>query len=99
MAERLLNADLHGLYMAAELVELFWKEPSTRLHAEIRRATERYGLDPLARRRLDWRIREPVAEPEEPTKPAATGTAGQARRPRDGADPRSILRLMQGKKT
>lgn len=63
MARRYLDADVHGLLMAAELVDQFWYKPTASLAAELRRQLEQFGLSVMSRRRLDWRIRdEPPAE-------------------------------------
>lgn len=50
------QSDIEGLYRLAALVELFWLKPSAMLNAEIRQYEAQFGLNPLARRRLEWVI-------------------------------------------
>jgi len=66
MASEYLDADVHGLYLLARLVDNFWAYPSTALAAEIRHRRMAYGLTPIDRRRLEWSIKnyeEPVSGP------------------------------------
>ena len=63
MAAEYLAADVHGLYLLAQLVDAFWRSPSTSLAAEIRLQRMAYGLTPVDRRRLEWTMRHD-AEPE-----------------------------------
>jgi hypothetical protein len=49
-------SDIEGLYRLLALVELFWRRPSATLNGEIRLYEAQFGLNPLARRRLDWQI-------------------------------------------
>jgi hypothetical protein len=60
MATVWLEADVPGLVRLAELVELGHREGATPLAAmsEIRALEDRYGLSPLARRRLQWEIEQ-----------------------------------------
>lgn len=99
MAERYLTADIDGLFVLATLHDAYWRaldrgEAPARLAAELRRQGERYGLDVFARRRLDWRIREPE-QPEQPERKAA---AGGDRQVRERPDPRAALRLVESGK-
>jgi len=86
MAPEFDTSDLHGLLMLALLVDDFWlaESPSSRskLAAEIRQQSQRFGLSPLDRRRLQWEI-ERVSDAQE---------KGARRRGRRSADPRSVLR-------
>jgi hypothetical protein len=50
------QSDIEGLYRLAALVELFWRKPSGALNADIARYENQFGLNPLARRRLEWQI-------------------------------------------
>jgi hypothetical protein len=50
------QSDIEGLYRLAVLVEQFWRKPSATLNAEIRLYEQQFGLNPLARRRLEWTI-------------------------------------------
>jgi hypothetical protein len=62
MAAVWLEADVLGLVRLAELIDLGNREGSTPLTAmsEIRALEDRYGLSPLARRRLQWEIDQMV---------------------------------------
>lgn len=96
MAERLLESDVERFYMVAELVEQFWRSPSKELLAEIRRQEERFGGDPMARRRLDWNIR---AEPKESVEDQPKKAAAGGREPKARPDARlSFLRSIEGGK-
>lgn len=56
MAAEWLKADVHGLYVLAELIDQFWTKPTTFLAAEIRQQRQCFGLTPLDRRRLEWQV-------------------------------------------
>ena len=88
------DSDRHGLVMLAVLVDSFWTCPVVaerlKLMAEIRQQSQRFGLSPMDRRRLQWRS-------------ADRGRTGQGRSsslpPRSpdkssGADPRGVLRAV-----
>lgn len=49
-------SDIEGLYRLLALVEMFWRKPSATLNSEIRLYEQQFGLNPLARRRLEWTI-------------------------------------------
>lgn len=55
MAPEFHKTDIHGLYDLLQLKEAFWSG-KTYLHAEIRLYEQQFGLNPLARRRLEWQI-------------------------------------------
>lgn len=90
MAGEYLQADHHGLYRLAELVNLFWCEPSAGLAAEIRLQQQSFGLTPLDRRRLEWTVEQAEGakdrgkKREQPERPAATGE-----------DPRKMLTMVK----
>ncbi len=84
MAARYLPADLPGLYVLVELVDQFWLKPSADLAKEIRQQRQPYGLTPLDRNRLDWKIEAP--------KPAET-TAAPEVKARADFDPRKVLEM------
>ena len=87
MAAEYLQADLHGLYILAELVDRFWVDPSPALATEIRLQRQCFGLTPIDRRRLQWEVERVEA---------ATRRQGHGRaEPRGdtGEDPRRVLRL------
>jgi hypothetical protein len=54
MAAEYLDADVHGLYRLAVLVDRFWTHPSVSVAQTIAHQEQRYGLSPLDRRRLEW---------------------------------------------
>lgn len=56
MAAEYLEADIHGLYILAELVDQYWIAPSKDLAAEIRLQRQCFGLTPIDRRRLQWEV-------------------------------------------
>jgi len=92
MAPEFEASDVHGLFMLALLVDDFWSAdaPSSRmsLAAEIRQQSQRFGLSPIDRRRLQWEV-ERVEDAQE------KGARRRGRVPapsRRSADPRSVLR-------
>jgi len=88
MAGEYVQADIHGLYRLATLIDDFWDTPSTALAAEIRLEQQAFGLTPLDRRRLEWSI----AQTEEAT------TKRQQRQVRAAqagdVDPREVLKVV-----
>jgi len=56
MAEQYLRADRQALFRLAMLIDMFWREPSKDLAAEIRLEQQAFGLTPLDRRRLEWSV-------------------------------------------
>lgn len=50
------ESDIEGLFRLAALVEAFWRKPGVTLNGEIRLYEQQFGLNPLARRRLEWTI-------------------------------------------
>lgn len=58
MANEFVNADFHGLYRLAILVDEFMHDPSSKNHAEVRIAQQAYGLTPYDRRRLEWTVEQ-----------------------------------------
>jgi hypothetical protein len=60
MAGEYLDADAHGLFRLAVLVDDYWLagSPSARkeLAGEIRLRGQAFGLTPLDRRRLEWTV-------------------------------------------
>jgi hypothetical protein len=87
MAAEYLQADLHGLYVLAELVERFWRaETSTAkvsLAAEIRQQRQGFGLTPIDRRRLQWEVQR--------VEHAVKGNPPAPSRERVLGDPRAVL--------
>ncbi len=86
MAAEYIEVDKHGLFMVAVLKQDFETASAkdrARYAAEIRRWEEKFGLDPVSRRRLEWAI--------EKGETAAVQT--QARRQRK-MDPRAVLKIL-----
>lgn len=85
MAPEFLKADVHGLYLLAELVDRFWENPTVTMAAEIRHHRMAFGLTPIDRRRLQWEVErvETAARKKPPT------------RPQVGDDPRERLRMVK----
>ena len=86
MAPEYTAADVHGLYILAELVDAFWSAPSTVSAAEIRLQRQCFGLTPIDRRRLQWEIKR--------VEPAGAAKPKIPERPERAADPRSVLRAV-----
>jgi len=85
MAAEYLDADAHGLYRLAVLVDAFWTEPTPKLAGEIRLQQQAFGLSPLDRRRLQWSIEQVETASSRRQQP-------QARRVEDDeTDPRRVL--------
>ncbi len=96
MAGEFDATDYHGLAMLAALVDAFWRaatNPSPladplKLLAEIRQQSQRYGLSPIDRRRLQWEI-------ERTEEARAHGERRRsAGRPASSGDPRATLRAV-----
>ncbi|NLD71647.1 MAG: hypothetical protein GX649_02900 [Chloroflexi bacterium] len=89
MAEEYLDADIHGLFILAELVDAYWYEPSKELAGEIRLQRQCFGLTPVDRRRLQWEVQrvEPDKRPRQGRLPEAPEPAPK----RQADDPRKIL--------
>lgn len=84
MAAEYLRADFHGLFRLTVIVDMFWYAPSIELNAHISSQEQKYGLNPLDRRRLDWIVER-----------AEGATQRKARRPSGGEDPREVLRAIK----
>lgn len=85
MVTEYLQADVHGLFVLAELIDRFWENPSTLLAAEIRQHRQCYGLTPLDRRRLEWQVeRVEAASRRQPPPPPVPA----------GDDPRAALAVV-----
>lgn len=78
MSREYLDADIHGLYRLAALVERFWTAPSETLDARICAQEQRFGLSPLDRRRLEWIVER--AETEKKRRPLPTKAADDPRK-------------------
>lgn len=62
MRNEWLDVDIEGLTILAVLIDMFWKEPTPTLAAEIRQQASLFGLNPTSRLRLAWST-ESVATP------------------------------------
>lgn len=95
MAPRWLKSDIEGLYLIAlarHQVAVYAADgkPVSSLLSEIRQQEARFGLDVMARRRLDWRIegpRNPDPQPAPETERAPPAP--------ESFDPRRVLRAVQ----
>jgi hypothetical protein len=86
MAPQFLQVDRHALLRLAHLVDLaHWCPGDVKLEETIARMEQRFGLTPLDRRRLDWKIDEP---------PRSVSSA-RSQREAERIDPRGVLRAVQ----
>ena len=87
------GADVEGIAMLCLVVEDFWRAETTTARreaaAEIRQQSQRFGLSPIDRRRLQWALPKdpPKAAAEKP--PAARGKRLVS--VPAGPDPRDVL--------
>ncbi len=72
MSREYLDADVHGLYRLAVLVDKFWLKPSATLAQTIAAQEQRFGLSPLDRRRLEWIVERAEAERRKPARQATS---------------------------
>jgi len=84
MVAEYLKADLHGLFVLADLVEAFWRVETTSakvgLAAEIRQQRQGFGLTPIDRRRLQWEVqRVEHAKASNPPAPSRQRVQGDPR--------------------
>lgn len=89
MAPRWLASDIEGLYLVAILRNEFFGKPTATVAAEIRQQEARFGLTPIDRRRLDWRIEGPRETPAAPAEEAPAAA------PVEDFDPRKVLRAVK----
>lgn len=82
MAAQWLESDIQPLLRLAILVDQFWTTPTKELAADIAKHEARFGLTPLDRMRLQWKLE---AAPEKPT----------AKYQADEIDPRAMLRAVK----
>jgi hypothetical protein len=96
MAPEYDDSDKHGLFALAVLVDDFWTAESSRerkeLAAEIRQQSQRFGLSPIDRRRLQWTI-EQVDEAQDKGQ-RRRERSEPAKKPTGGTDPRATLRAV-----
>lgn len=77
------DSDLDGLFVLAVLVDNFWRDPTADHAKELRLHRQCFGLEPIARRRLQWEI-DRGEEADARTKARRAPKAA----PAQGADPR-----------
>jgi hypothetical protein len=90
MAARYLKADHFRIEILIDMVDRYWRG-ETNLASQIRLEGDSFATSPLARRRLEWEIRD--KREEEPV--AAAGGGGVARvvvKQPKGPDPRNVLK-------
>ena len=88
MSEQFLEADIHALLRLAVLVDMFWLAPDKALAAEIRLEQQAFGLTPIDRRRLQWRVEEEAEEQQTRTRTRQAPPAD------DVEDPRALLKVV-----
>jgi hypothetical protein len=97
MAPEFDGSDVHGLFTLALLVDDFWTARSATARkeaaAEIRLQSQRFGLSPMDRRKLQWEI-ERSEEAQEKGARRRAQSAPAASTGKGGADPRSVLRAV-----
>jgi hypothetical protein len=85
MRSELAKVDLHRFFILADLIDSYWRSPTIALATEIRLQAGRFGLDPMARRSLQWELPKP-----KPRKRAAK-PAPKVEAPAGPIDPRTLL--------
>jgi hypothetical protein len=81
MSTRYLRPDVYGLLILMELVDQFFRTGDKELASEIRQQRVPYGLTPIDRNRLSWKV-----EPQTLTEP-------EPERPKSTFDPRKVLEM------
>ena len=84
MAGEYYEADLHGLYILADLVDQYWDTGDISLATEIRQQRQCFGLTPIDRRRLEWEIAKVEHAADRSNPPAES-------KRRVVGDPRAVL--------
>lgn len=88
MAEQWLASDVHVLRRLAVLVNEYWHRPTPTVLAEIRQQEARFGLTPMDRHRLQWKI-------DMDRDAAGSGPDESDAPPPPTKDPREALRLVK----
>ena len=78
-------SDIDGLFVLAVLVDTFWRDPTPEHAKELRLHRQCFGLEPIARRRLQWEIERG----EEAQAKTAARRAPKAAGKTPAADPRA----------
>ena len=91
MAGQYTDPDIEGIAMLCLVVEDFWRAETTTARreaaAEIRQQSQRFGLSPIDRRRLQWTLPKAAPAPERP----AAGRGQRLVSVPAGPDPRDVL--------
>lgn len=93
MAARYLKADFFRIEILIDMVDRYWRG-DTAIASQIRLEGDSFATSPLARRRLEWEVRDQDPAAEEPKVAAA---AGDVRR--RAGDPRKVLSFDGGERT
>jgi hypothetical protein len=83
MAAEWVKAEVHELVLGAELHDRYFWKPDLETLKEIRLWLPLYGLTPMSRRQLNWKVSKPADKPDTPHGPS----------PRSADDPRKVLRM------
>lgn len=95
MAPEYVEADRHGMFRVAMLVNDFWCAETPKERAELQVRLEKgdadFGTNPMARRRLQWEIErtEDAVAKGSKRRASASGSSGSKK-----GDPRGILRAL-----
>jgi len=84
MAAEWVKAEVHEIALGAELHDAYFWTRNPKFLAEIRLWLPLYGLTPMARRQLNWKVGKATDAPARPAAPLA--------KPVD--DPRKVLRMV-----
>ena len=87
MAGEYVRSDIHGLFILADLLDQYWRDPSPKLATEIRLQRQCFGLTPIDRRRLQWEV--------ERAESASARTENRKARRSDTTDPRKVLGVVK----
>ena len=80
ISDEWVDADVPGLLALAQLVDDFWTakpEDRAKRHAEVRMASQQFGLSPFSRRQLQWEVRK-LEGRSAPAAPRARTKGGRA---------------------
>lgn len=94
MAAEYVQADMHALLLIADLMDQYWRNPTTALATEIRLARKDFGQTPMDRRRLQWEVQRVEREDEPGTGRRRRDEMAQPT-PQPGGDPRLALRAVK----
>lgn len=99
MAPEYDESDVHGLFMLAAVVNDFWSTRSAKARreaaSEIRLQSQRFGLSPIDRRRLQWEIDRGDDAASRTRKRRDRVDNGDRPAPNPAVDPRAVLRAVK----